>query len=142
MQSRLEWKNFLGLHLDWNFDKGYVDISMPDYVSNALKRLQHTIKVYPQYSPHQHNSIKYSTQQERQYAMKEDTSPHLLPTEIKHVRSIVGTFLYYARAIDCTMLPALAQIAQQQAQPTQNTLKKCHQLMDYAATYNLSLIHI
>ena len=139
---KVDWsgKNFLGLHLNWNYDKNYVDISMPEYVSNALKRLQHTIKVHPQYSPHQHDSIRYSAQQERQYAMKDDTSPHLLPKDVKHVQSIVGTFLYYARAIDSTMLPALAQIAQQQAQPTQNTMKKYQQLMDYAATYNSASI--
>ena len=58
--------------------------------------------------------------------MKEDTSPHLLPKGIKYVQSVVGTFLYYARAIDCTMLPALAQIATQQAQPTQRTLKSAN----------------
>ena len=134
----IDWtgRNFLGLHLNWNYVKQYVDVSMPDYISNALQRLQHVVTVYPQYSPHQHDAIKYSSQSERQYAMKEDTSPHLLPKGIKYVQSVVGTFLYYARAIDCTMLPALAQIAQQQAQPTQRTLKKCKQLMDYAATYN------
>ena len=135
---KVDWsgKRFLGFHLKWNYDEGYVDISMPEYVLNALKRLQHKIKVYPQYSPHQHEAIKYSAQQERQYAMKDDTSPHLLPKAIKHVQSIIGTFLYYTRAIDSTMLPALAQIAQHQAQPTENTMKKCQQLMDYAATYN------
>ena len=34
------------------------------------------------------------------------------------------------------MLPALAQIAQQQAHPTTSTLQACQQLMDYAATYS------
>ena len=33
------------------------------------------------------------------------------------------------------MLPALNTIASQQATPTQKTLEKCKQLLDYAATY-------
>ena len=33
------------------------------------------------------------------------------------------------------MLVSLNEISQQQVQSTQNTLKKCNQLMDYAATY-------
>ena len=138
----IDWtgRNFLGLTLDWNYAEGYVDISMPDYVNNALERLQYKQKVYPQYSPHKHEVIQYSKQPDRQYAMQEDSSPLLLPDKIKYVQSIIGTFLYYARAIDGTMLPAIAQIAQQQAQPTQKTLEKCQQLMDYANTYRKASI--
>ena len=38
------------------------------------------------------------------------------------------------------MLPALAQIAQQQSQPTTLTKVKCQQLMDYANTYDKAKI--
>ena len=47
----------------------------------------------------------------------------------------MGSFLYYARALDLTMLPALNEIASQQAKPTINIKSKCKRLMDYAATY-------
>ena len=39
------------------------------------------------------------------------------------VQSITGSILYYARAVDPTMLPALNDIATQQAKPTQKTLR-------------------
>ena len=32
--------NFYGLTLEWDYDKGHTDVSMPDYVKDALKRLQ------------------------------------------------------------------------------------------------------
>ena len=54
-------------------------------------------------------------------------------SETKHVQSVVGTF--YARSIDNTILPALNDIASQQAQPTKNTLHKAQRLMDYLHTY-------
>ena len=52
----------------------------------------------------------------------------------------MGTFLYYARALDGTILPALNGIGTTQASPTQNTQQKSHRLMDYAATYHYAYI--
>jgi len=39
------------------------------------------------------------------------------------VQAIAGTFLYYARAVDPTVLPALEEIANIQAKPTEKTVK-------------------
>ena len=44
--------------------------------------------------------------------------------------------MYYGRAIDYTILPALNEIASAQANPTGNTKKKAQQLMDYLNTYD------
>ena len=43
--------------------------------------------------------------------------------------------LYYARAIDCTMLCAVNRIASRQADPTQELLRDTYQLLYYAQTY-------
>ena len=53
---------------------------------------------------------------------------------------MVGSFLYYARAVDCTMLSALGFIATQQANLTKNTMEKVEQLLDYAATHPDAII--
>jgi hypothetical protein len=47
---------------------------------------------------------------------------------------VVGTLLYYARAVDTTLLTALSLIATEQVKPTQETMKKVKQLLDYCAT--------
>jgi len=75
-----------------------------------------------------------------QYASPEDNLPLLDKLGIIRVQSINGTFLYYARAVDPTMLVALNEISQQQSKPTAATLKKCDRLMDYAATYPNAVI--
>ena len=62
-------------------------------------------------------------------------SPLLSPSATQYIQSVTRTFLYYAYAIDPTILPAINELASQQAQPTQNTLKKAQQLLDYMATY-------
>ena len=43
--------------------------------------------------------------------------------------------LYYARAIEGTMIPGLNSIGVHQAQSTEVTRQELQQLMDYAATY-------
>lgn len=72
---------------------------------------------------------------ERQYATASDTTLLLSPKETQWVHSVVGSFLYYCRAIDCTLSTPLNDIAITQAQPTLNTKKKCLRLMNYVATY-------
>ena len=84
---KVDWKgnNFLGLTLNWEYEKGYVEISMLNYIQHALQRLQYKTEVYPQYSPHYHASIKYTTQPGRQYATKDDDNPLLLPKETNYI---------------------------------------------------------
>ena len=127
--------NFCGLTLDWNYEKGFVDVSMPNYVRDTLKRLKHVPKVFPQYSPHKYAPIVYGKPNTQQYTAAQDTTPLLSPKDTKYIQSGVGAFLYYARAIEGTMLPSLNSIGVHQAQPTESTRQELQQLMDYAATF-------
>jgi len=69
-----------------------------------------------------------------------DVTPLLPTTHIKRIQSIVGSTLYYARAVDPTLLPALNDIANSQAKPTQDTLHKTNQLLDFLSTYPNAII--
>ena len=111
-QCSVDWegKNFCGLQYHWNYTQQYVDVSLPNYVKKALNRLQHVPPKSPQYSPQHHHPINYTTKDTIQYAMQPDTSPLLSPQETKWIQSVVGSFLYYARALDCTFLTALNHI--------------------------------
>jgi len=51
------------------------------------------------------------------------------------IQEVVGVFLYYARAVYYMMLAALGSLASQQANPTENTMKKVKQFLDYTATH-------
>jgi hypothetical protein len=52
----------------------------------------------------------------------------------KYIQAVTGTLLYYSRAVDSTMLVALNAIAMQQASPTQKTMERVKQLLDYCAS--------
>ena len=128
-----EGKRYLGLDLDWDYTKRQVHLSMLNYVADAIKRFHHEQPRKPEDQPYPHVKPNYGAK--TQYATNEDTSPLLSKADKKFVQEVTGTFLYYARAVDTTMLTALGSIATQQANPTENTMKKVKQFLDYAASH-------
>ena len=138
ISSNTAGKRYLGLDLDWDYDNRLVHISMLDYVADALKRFHHTRPRKPQHQPHAHIKPTYGAKQ--QFAPDSDDSPPLNPADKKFVQEVTGTFLYYARAVDLTMLTALGSIATQQANPTEHTMQKVKQFLDYAATHPDTII--
>ena len=138
-----EGKRYLGLTLDWDYSQRKVHLSMPEYIPDALKRFKHIRPNKRQDSPHQHVPPRFGERQ--QFATEEVSAPNLDAEQKKYVQQVLGTFLYYARAVDCTMLVALSAIASEQSSPTTATLAKVERFLDYAAsqdeavlTYNAS----
>ena len=108
---------------------------MPNYFTKALHKVQHPIPKWSQYAPHQRTRPNYG-------ATKQLTTPldTLLPIpeeRKRRIQQIIGTFLYYALNVDCTMLPYLNILAEQQSNPTKITEASITTFLDYAAT-NLS----
>jgi hypothetical protein len=124
---------YCGLTLEWDYDKRTCDISMPGYIDRALQRFSHPPPTKPQHSPHAWQKPSYGDK--IQYAPDSDTSPALDSKETKLVQEILGTLLYYARAVDSTMLVAIGTIATQQASATKQTMKAVVQLLNYCATH-------
>jgi hypothetical protein len=131
----VDWKGqlYCGVHLDWDYKHRTVNLSMPNYISKALTRFQHSPPLKPQHSPYQASPIQYGNKV--QLTNDPDTSPQLSPEQIKHIQQVVGTLLYYSRAVDPTLAAALSTIASQQANGTQAVLDACKQLLDYAASH-------
>ena len=53
----------------------------------------------------------------------------------RRIQSIVSTFLYYGRAVEQPILPALSEIATYQAASTTDTVAKTKMFMDFLATH-------
>jgi hypothetical protein len=121
------------LTLEWDYDKCTCDISMPGYVTRALQRFSHPPPTKPQHSTHAWQKPSYGDK--IQYAPDSDTSPALDSKETKLIQEILGTLLYYARAVNSTMLAAIGTIATQQASATKQTMKAVVQLLNYCATH-------
>jgi hypothetical protein len=129
---KVDWeaKQYIGIHLDWTYDSGNrsVVLSMPGYVQDALEELQHTAPKQHTYGPSHMEEPAYG--QKIQYAKVEDNAI-LGATLIKFIQRTTGKFLYYARAIDNTMLHALNNIAS--SKTTAETMKATKYFLNYAA---------
>ena len=64
----------------------------------------------------------------------------LSQTDKKLIQEVTGTFLYYDRAVGATMLPALGYIESQQSNPTERTMQKAKQMIEYSATHPDAII--
>ena len=125
--------SYCGLTLKWDFINKHVDISMPGYIEKLLKRLTHPKPLPPVHAPHQLNKPVFGWH--IQTGTDDDTVPNLPTKEIKVIQSIIGALLYYTRAVDPSIYPALNEVSLLQASPTQQTLQKCTQLLDYVSTH-------
>jgi len=124
---------FCGITLNWDYANGTVDMSMPGYVEKALNRFSHIPPNKSEDSPHHTEPIIYG--QKTQYTKEHDPTNPLDEKGIKRLQEIVCVLLYYARAIDCAMLPALGSLAAAQSKVTETTAKACTKLLNYAATH-------
>eukprot|EP00804_Cyclotella_cryptica_P027522 CCRYP_007476-RA/>CCRYP_007476-RA protein AED:0.26 eAED:0.26 QI:0/0/0/1/1/1/4/0/582 len=109
----------------------------------AGQRFRHSLPNKPQHQPYPSAPRTYGSRQ--QLCATADTSPALGKQQKTFVQEVIGVFLYYARAVDCTMLTALGSLATQQAKPTTTTLDRVYQflIMPYhtptpGATYRAS----
>ena len=114
-------KNYCGLQLEWHYKEGYVYTSMHMYVKKTLKKYNHPSPVRPQYSPHRWNKPVYGNK--IQMATEEPKTSLLDKDGKRRIQSIVGTFLFYGRAVEPTVLTALNDMATTQSKPTINTFK-------------------
>ena len=97
-------------------------------IQKALTKFQHTPGKRAQHSPHAWTAPN-STHSSR------STSTPLNAAGLTRLQEVIGTLLYYARAIDSTMLVALDTLASAQAQGTDLTAQAVTQLLNYCATH-------
>ena len=136
----IDWdgKRFCGVHLEWDYDKRTCSLSMPDYVTTALHKFQHPKPNKAQDSPYPANAKQYGVKV--QLTDPIDTTARLPKHEIKRIQQIIGTFLFYGRAVDPTLLTALSELSSAQATATDATKRACNQFLDYCATHPTSTI--
>ena len=125
-------QQFCGMHLQWDYKHRTVELSLPGYIKKALQRFQHTPPPRPEHSPHPWQPPNYG---KPQTAPIPTTTP-LTPTDRKWVQEFLGTFLYYARTIDPTMLPAISSIsAAVSTSPISDIRSRINHFLNYASTH-------
>ena len=105
---------------------------MSNYMSKSLHIFQHPTLRRAQYVPHQWTRPNYSAT--KQLANPLENQPPILEEHNLRIQKMVGNFLYYTLAVECTMLPYLNSIAEQHTQQTQNNESAISHFLDYATT--------
>ena len=112
---------------------------MPDYIKRALIQFQHQAPPKPVHSPAKFEQPTYGAK--IQYAKDEPESKPLSNEELLRLQQVVGTFLYYTKAVDLTMLVTISDLSQAQANSNESTLQMLVHLLNYAATHPDTKVH-
>jgi len=70
----LDGINYCGLTFEWHYNKGYIDVSMPNYVEQALDKFHHPKLSRLQNAPHRWTQLAYS--KKTQHASEPETKPN------------------------------------------------------------------
>jgi hypothetical protein len=125
--------SYCGIKLNWNYDVRMLNILMPTrYIKKLLQKYKYCVPPKPQHCPYSPSPIQYGAK--AQTPILVNISPKLSPNNIKEIQQIIGSILYYAWAVDITVLMALSSIAIKQTKGTTNMMQKAKQLLDYLAT--------
>jgi hypothetical protein len=82
---------------------------MPGYLDKVFLKVKHVAPSKKQNPPHPHILPQYGAK--IQYVEYQDESSLLNKEDTKHVQAVMGTLLYYARAVNSTILTALSSLA-------------------------------
>ena len=131
----MDWtgSKFAGIDFTWNYQARTIRLTMNGYIAEVILKYNHLCTNKPQHAPHSCRAITYGVKE--QLVPEADTSPPLDSVGIKQIQGIIGSLLYYARAVDNKLLATLSTLGAQQACATENTSKAVDQLLDYVATY-------
>jgi hypothetical protein len=123
---------YSGMTLKWDYDKRTCDIFKPGYVSNVLSKFQHDAPKHPQHTPSRYVTPVYGAK--THYATKDETPP-LTAQQYLTIQKVTRSVLYYARAVDPTVLMPLNDIVTEQTKATEKMQAATNQLLDYLATH-------
>ena len=107
---------------------------MPGYIEKLLQRFLHPIPKKPKHQPHCHVQPQYITKV--QLTQPGDKTPLLKHENINKLHQIIGAVLYYARAVDGTLMTILNELASTQSKGTQANMQAIKKLMDNCHTHS------
>ena len=132
--------NYLGFTVAHDRTARTITLSYPGYIAKLLAQVRPN-GVKPAKSPALYTPPSYGSSAP-QLSPVDNSSP-ASAAEAKDLQIIVGSLLYYARAVDASILPAVCALASRQSQPTAATMIAAERLLGYASSHpnNCLVIH-
>ena len=130
---------FLGFTIRHDRLNRLIILSMPNYIPNMLLRFRPN-GVRPAKSPSIYAPPTYGSTAPQAATL--DSSDPATALQIKEIQEVVGSLLYYARALDSTMLPAVQDISSRQSVPTQDVVAAVDRLLGYCFSHPDHELHV
>jgi hypothetical protein len=106
---------------------------MPGHIKPALHKFQHPTPRRPKNAPQTWSPPIYGTK--TQYIEAHQDIPLLPQKDVTRIQQLAGTLLYYARAVDPTLMLPVNVLASEQTQATAIKIDKVIKLLNYYATH-------
>jgi hypothetical protein len=106
---------------------------MPGYIKAALHKYQHPTPARPEHAPHTWNPPIYGAN--TQFVDDKTSSPTLSDKDVNKLQQLTGTLLYYARAVDPTLIMPINVLASEQSNVIEVTADKVIKLLNYCNTH-------
>ena len=104
---------------------------MKGYVKKALLQFQHAKPNWHYTAPSQYIPPNYGQKQQNTNL---NLSKPMTKAQTPFLQQVTGKFLYYTRAVDCTMFHALNNLTTQTHSGTQKTMKSVQHFLNYCAS--------
>jgi hypothetical protein len=127
-----EGEHYLGMAVHHDKVANTFTLSMPGYIAKVLIKFRAWLGTHTAASPGVFQEPKYGVKLQKPV---QDDTPPLSPADKTTLQELVGSILYYARAVDPTMLTICLRISSEQAAPTEAVKAHAVRLLQYAARY-------
>jgi len=118
---------YCGITLKWEHVACTINLSMPGYIKKALKTYFDECPKRPQHAPHAWTAPLYAAKV--QLTPPANASKPLNAGRLARIQQIIGTLLFYGRAIDNHLLVALGTLSAAQSKGTEATAQAITQLL-------------
>lgn len=131
---RTDWDAtlYIGLTISYTRGSSTLQISMPSYVSIALKTLEAT-DIGTASTPMLVHNINYGSRTAQMAHV--DTSPLLDAPRTKRLQVICGIFLYYSRVLDFRIATAVNSLSSRQSKPTEEVELAATRLLQFLSSH-------
>jgi hypothetical protein len=134
-QMRVDWtgRNYVGYEINHDRIARTLTLSMPGYVAKIINRFRPNGITSGAASPMLYTPPTYGSTAP-QSATHDDSAP-ATASQLQELQAIVGSSLYYARALDYTALTATCSLSSAQSRATASVLAEAQRLLAYLAAH-------
>ena len=133
-QIKVNWlgTKYLGMTIDIDRVARHVTLTMPKYIDKLLQRVRPD-GVKGASTPAVYTPPNYGNPG-AQKASVDDSNP-ANDEQKKLLQSVIGTLLYYSRAVDPSICTAVHELGSVQSKPTENDMAKMERLLQYVSRH-------